>query len=141
VIGVPVGRQHNIDLFRGWHPDDRRPTVAELVREATRSLTAAAADEEPLTALRHAVDARAAADALVRELAAHAHLWHGDQGASWAQIGAELGVTRQAAQQRYGAAAAQLLRDHIRAGYRQTAPEVETRRQDELTPESEHPGT
>ena len=112
------------------------PSVAERVREATRSLGAAldAADSDPLLALRHAADARDEVDSLVHELAARARLWHGDRGASWsdADIGAQLGTTRQAAQQRYGPAADQLLREHIRAGYRDTAPQ--TRRQPRLTP-------
>jgi len=99
----------------------RRP-VAERVLEATRSLAAArdTATSDPLAALRHAVDAREEADALVAELAAHARLWHGDRGASWTDIGQALAVTRQAAQQRYGADADQLLRETIRGNRQAT---------------------
>lgn len=101
----------------------RRPDVAEHVREATRSLTAVrdTAADDPLSALRHAVDAREEVDALVAQLAAHARIWHGDRGASWAQIGRQLGTGKQAAQQRYGPAADQLLRETIRADARQPA--------------------
>jgi hypothetical protein len=59
-----------------------------------------------------------------RDPAARARLWHGDQGASWAEIGDQLGVTRQAAQQRYGTAADQLLRETIRAGWREAVAAV-----------------
>jgi hypothetical protein len=49
-------------------------------------------------ALRAAVDLRDAVDSFLGELVAMAR----DEGATWAEIGAALGVTTQAAHQRYG---------------------------------------
>lgn len=94
------------------------PTLGEHVREASRSLDAvepALRAGEALAALRHAGDARGEVDALVEYLAARARL----DGASWAGIGAQLGVSKQAAAQRYTTAADALLRTAIRAGARQ----------------------
>jgi hypothetical protein len=94
------------------------PALGEHVREAARSLDAvepALRAGDPLAGLRHAFDARGDLDALVEYLAARARL----DGASWAQVGAQLGVSKQAAQQRYSPAADALLRAAIRAGARQ----------------------
>jgi hypothetical protein len=93
-------------------------TLGEHVRVATASLDAvepALRAGEALTALRHAFDARDETDALITYLAARARL----DGASWTQVGAQLGVSKQAVQQRYTAAADALLRAAIRAGARQ----------------------
>lgn len=94
------------------------PTLGEHVREASRSLDAvepALRAGEALAALRHAGDARGEVDALVEYLAARARL----DGESWAGIGAQLGVSKQAAAKRYTTAADALLRTAIRAGARQ----------------------
>ena len=82
------------------------PVLGQHVREATRSLDAvepALRAGDSLAALRHAVDARGEVEALVEYLAARARL----------------GVSKQAAQQRYTPAADALLRTAIRAGHRQ----------------------
>jgi hypothetical protein len=94
------------------------PVLGQHVREAVRSLDAvepALRAGDPLLALRHGFDARDEAEALVTYLAARARL----DGASWTQVGAQLGVSKQAAQQRYTPAADALLRAAIRAGARQ----------------------
>jgi hypothetical protein len=109
----------------------RRPDAAEHVREATCSLTAAeqSAVAAPADALRHAVDAREEVEMLVRGLVARLRL----DGASWAAIGRQLGVTKQSAQQRYGAAADQLLRTSIRATFPTRQEPASTDRQDSLS--------
>jgi hypothetical protein len=94
------------------------PTLGEHVREAARSLDAvepALRAGDALAALRHAFDVRDEVDALVTYLAARARL----DGASWSAVGAQLGVSKQAAAQRYTPAADALLRTAIRAGARQ----------------------
>lgn len=98
----------------------RRSDVDERVDVACASFAAAreTAVSDPLDAIRHALDAREECAALIHALAPHARLWHGENGATWTEIARALACTRQAAQQRYGAAADQLLRDHVR-GQRQ----------------------
>jgi len=65
--------------------------------------------------LQAATAARTGLDDLIGLIAAQARV----AGASWSAIATRLGVTRQAAQQRYGPAADQLLRQTIRANARQ----------------------
>jgi hypothetical protein len=54
--------------------------------------------DETLNALVETVHERAELEFRARRLVAEAH----KQGASWAQIGAALGISRQAAHERYG---------------------------------------
>lgn len=94
------------------------PGLGQHVREATACLDAvepALRAGEALAALRHACDARGEVEALIEYLAARARL----DGASWAAVGAQLGVSKQAAAQRYTRAADALLRVAVRAGARQ----------------------
>ena len=76
-----------------------QPNAAELRKELLELL--GRIEEGPLTleaGLRASAIIRAALDALQHELVGLAR----DEGASWSQIGAALGVTTQAAHQRFG---------------------------------------
>lgn len=71
--------------------------MAAFLRRMARAMARRAADGdlEALSAMR---DARAALDAAMAEAARGARAF----GYSWGEIGRELGITRQAAQQRFG---------------------------------------
>jgi hypothetical protein len=70
-----------------------RSTVVDLAHHA-----AGRAEPNLGDALRAAVDVRDAVDSFLGELVAMARA----EGATWAEIGTALGVTTQAAHQRYG---------------------------------------
>lgn len=63
-----------------------------------------ATDHDPLRLVRRAADA----DAVVRDLLRQAVVSARSAGRSWASIGEELGMSRQAVQQRFGAAGPEL---------------------------------
>lgn len=73
------------------------PAMAGMLRRAARALVRRATDgdESALVAL---VESRAAIDAAIGDAARALN----DRGRSWEAIGRELGMTRQAAQQRFG---------------------------------------
>jgi hypothetical protein len=74
----------------------RLPDVQDLIRQIDRNV-----DADPLARLRAAVDAGADLAAVGDDVVNHYVLAARDAGLSWADIGACLGVTKQAAQQRF----------------------------------------
>ena len=82
--------------------DEGRAAVArEVAQDAMRELARRLGDGAEVTvgdALAASASLRSAADSLIFELVGYAR----DAGASWADIGAALGVTTQAAHQRFG---------------------------------------
>jgi hypothetical protein len=70
--------------------------MAAFLRRMARAMARRAADGD-LEALSAMAEARAALDAATVEAARGAHSW----GYSWTEIGRELGITRQAARQRF----------------------------------------
>lgn len=85
--------------------DGRGETLADAVG---RAILAGEEDPEgagdPLSLVRRAAEADRVAEELLRQAVAHARA----AGVSWAGIGRELGLSRQAVQQRFGAGAPSL---------------------------------